>query len=131
MHRQELAICEKVLRKGHPDTLMSMNNLAAVLSSQGKYEAAEAMQRQTLAMREEVLGKEHPSTLTSVYCLADLLANQRRFQEAAVLYERAMKGTTMSLDTITRLRAHFVNNIPKCLDHNHKNDMLFPQEFRR
>ena len=34
-----------VLGKEHPDTLTSMNNLALVLSQQGKYEQAEEMQR--------------------------------------------------------------------------------------
>lgn len=33
MHRQTLALREKVLGKKHPDTLMSMNNLASVLDS--------------------------------------------------------------------------------------------------
>jgi hypothetical protein len=48
MYRQELALCETVLGKEHPDTLTSMNNLALVLSDQGKYEQAEEIQRQTL-----------------------------------------------------------------------------------
>ena len=38
MHRQALALRERVLGKEHPDTLTSMNNLASVLSRQGKYE---------------------------------------------------------------------------------------------
>ena len=37
-----------------------MNNLAAVLGSQGKYEEAEAMHRQVLDVRTEVLGAKHP-----------------------------------------------------------------------
>ena len=34
----------------HPDTLMSMNNLASVLRDQGKYEQAEEMHRQALRL---------------------------------------------------------------------------------
>ena len=37
VHGQVLALYETVLGKEHPDTLTSMNNLAEVLSSQGKY----------------------------------------------------------------------------------------------
>jgi hypothetical protein len=67
---------------------MSMNNLAAVLNSQGKHEEAEAMHRQTLAQREKVLGSEHPDTLMSIYCLAYLLTRQHRYNEAFALYVR-------------------------------------------
>ena len=49
----------------HPSTLTSMDNLALVLSRQGKYEQAEEMHRQALGLRETVLGKEHPDTLES------------------------------------------------------------------
>jgi Tetratricopeptide repeat len=40
------AMRETVLGKEHPSTLMSMNNLALLLSDQGKYEQAEKMHRQ-------------------------------------------------------------------------------------
>lgn len=45
MHRQELRLCETVLSKEHPFTLMSMNNLALVLRYQGKDEQVEEMHR--------------------------------------------------------------------------------------
>jgi hypothetical protein len=47
-----------------------MNNLALVLSYQGKYEQAEEVQRQVLELRKTVLGKEHPDTLTNMNNLA-------------------------------------------------------------
>jgi tetratricopeptide (TPR) repeat protein len=97
IHRQTLALTEKVLSKEHPDTLGSMNNLARVLDRQGKYEEAEAIHRQTLALREKVLSKEHPDTLTSVYCLAHLLAKQDLYDEATTLYQRACDGFSVAL----------------------------------
>jgi hypothetical protein len=51
-----------------------MNNLAAVLRSQGKYEEAEGMHRQVLELREKVLDQEHPSTLSSKDSLARCIA---------------------------------------------------------
>jgi hypothetical protein len=59
MHRQILAIKQTVLSSKHPSTLTTMNNLALVLDSQGKYAEAETMFRQMLAMREKVLSGEH------------------------------------------------------------------------
>ncbi|EXA53638.1 hypothetical protein FOVG_01376 [Fusarium oxysporum f. sp. pisi HDV247] len=40
LYRETLEVKEKVLGKEHPDTLSSMNNLALVLDSMGKYEEA-------------------------------------------------------------------------------------------
>jgi hypothetical protein len=76
MHRQTLARREKVLGHEHPDTLTSMNNLATVLESQGKYEEAEAIHRQTLERTEKVLGHEHPDTLTSMGNLAGVQSHR-------------------------------------------------------
>jgi hypothetical protein len=45
MYRQALWLSETVLGKEHPDALMSMSNLANVLSDQVRYEQAEEMHR--------------------------------------------------------------------------------------
>ena len=57
MNRRALEGSEKALGKEHPDTLTSVSNLALVLSSQGKYEAAEEMNRRALEGYEKALGK--------------------------------------------------------------------------
>ena len=45
---------EKMLGKEHPSTLTSMNNLALVLSSQGKYDEAEDLQVQVMETRNRL-----------------------------------------------------------------------------
>jgi len=63
MHRRTLELMETVLGREHPDTLTSMNNLALVLDSQGKYSEAEQMHRQTLKLRGDGAGRRtslHP-----------------------------------------------------------------------
>jgi hypothetical protein len=52
MHRQTLALSEKVLGKEHLSTLASMNNLAGVLDSQGKYKEADAGVKREGAQQE-------------------------------------------------------------------------------
>ncbi len=86
MHRQALALRETVLGNEYPDTLMSMNNLAVVLNSQGKYKEAERIYRQELALAERVLGNEHPFTLTSINNLAEVLNSQGKYKEAEEIY---------------------------------------------
>ena len=79
-----------MLGKEYSLTLDSMNNLAAVLNSQGKYEEAEQMHRQTLQLKEKVLGKEHPSTLTSINNLAAVLNSQGKYEEAEQIHRQAL-----------------------------------------
>lgn len=81
-----------MLRKEHPDTLTSMNNVALALSGQGEYAEAEKMHHVELALREKVSGKEHPHTLTSVYCLAYSLHQRERYEDALPLHQRAYTG---------------------------------------
>ena len=81
----------------HPSTLGSMDNLALVLSSQGKYDEAEEMHRQALTLRERVLRKKHPDTLTSVYCLVYLLHQKKRYKDAEVFYDRVYAGYRKTL----------------------------------
>ena len=73
---------KKVLGRGHPDTLGSMNNIAEALRSQGKYAEAEAIHRETLSDYEKVLGRDHPSTLASMNNLAAVLDKQGKCIEA-------------------------------------------------
>ncbi|KAI1317055.1 kinesin light chain 3 [Xylariaceae sp. FL0255] len=99
MYEQTLGLMEEVLGREHPSTLIgrehpstlaSINNLANVLSSQGKYEEAEKMYRQILGMMEEVLGREHPSTLTSMSNLALVLYSQGKYEEAEKMHRQAL-----------------------------------------
>ena len=46
----------------HPDTLTSVNNLAFLYRSQGRYAEAEPLYQRALAGMERVLGKDHPNT---------------------------------------------------------------------
>ncbi|KJZ70980.1 hypothetical protein HIM_09635 [Hirsutella minnesotensis 3608] len=84
------AWAKKVLGKEHPETLGSMNNLARVLQSLGKYEEAERLHRQALDLKEKVLGKEHPETLGSMNNLARVLQSLGKYEEAERRHRRAL-----------------------------------------
>jgi hypothetical protein len=74
MHQLTLARRETALAHRHPDTLISISNLAGVLDSQGRGQEAELLNRQTLAGRTKFLGASHPDTHTSINNLAVVLA---------------------------------------------------------
>ena len=48
----------------HPNIATSLNNLAYLYDSQGKYSEAEPLYLDALAMSERVLGTNHPTTIT-------------------------------------------------------------------
>jgi tetratricopeptide (TPR) repeat protein len=79
MHRQALELMEKMLGIDHLLTLDSMNNLASVLGSQGKYDEAENMHRQALELMEKMLGIDYLSTLDSMNNLALVLGSQGKY----------------------------------------------------
>jgi tetratricopeptide (TPR) repeat protein len=85
-----LAISEKMLGPGHPDTATSLNNLAALYDSQGTYIKAEPLYIRALAIREKALGPDHPDTATSLNNLAGLYASQGAYAKAEPLYLRAL-----------------------------------------
>jgi hypothetical protein len=64
---------QQLFGERHPDTLTSMNNLAATLGTLGDLVGARALQERVLAVRREVLGERHPDTLTSMNNLANTL----------------------------------------------------------
>ncbi|KAF2201833.1 kinesin light chain [Delitschia confertaspora ATCC 74209] len=90
MHREMLALREKVSGKEHPFTLTTMNNLAHILNDQGKYAEAEKVHREMLALIEKMLGKEHLFTLTTMNNLADTLGGRRKYAEAKKMHREML-----------------------------------------
>ena len=56
MYQETLETRRRTLGAEHPDTLTSLNNLAASYYSQGRYDKAESMFRETLEIRRRTLG---------------------------------------------------------------------------
>jgi tetratricopeptide (TPR) repeat protein len=85
------------LGKDHPDTALSLNNLAFLYYSQGKYAEAEPLYRRALDITEKALGKDHPSTARSLNNLALLYHSQRKYAEAEPLYQQLLTITEAAL----------------------------------
>ncbi|MFB3131729.1 MAG: tetratricopeptide repeat protein, partial [Rhodothermales bacterium] len=80
-----LTIFEQVLGPDHPNTVKSLNNLAGLLDSQGKYDEAEPLYRRALGIFENALGPDHPNTITARKNFQIFLREQGRDDEAAAL----------------------------------------------
>ncbi len=75
-----------VLGESHPDTLMSMNNLASLYNSQGEHGKALPLYEQCLEITRVVLGESHPDTLRYMNNLAYFYNGQGDCGKALPLY---------------------------------------------
>ncbi len=73
-----------------PRMATSLNNLAALYDTQGKYDQAEPLYRRSLAIREKALGPDHPDVATSLNNLAALYKTQGKYDQAEPLYKRSL-----------------------------------------
>ena len=78
------------LGNDHPKTLISMNNLAFMYKSLGRYDEAELLFIKTVKLKNEVLGEKHPSTLISINNLGRLYYSKRRYDKAEPIYLKAL-----------------------------------------
>lgn len=83
-----LAIREQ--KPGHPETAITQNNLATLLTATERYTEAEPLQRQALATMRKTLGPRHVRTALAASNLADILRARGREAEARALYKEAL-----------------------------------------
>ncbi|MFJ9689285.1 tetratricopeptide repeat protein [Streptomyces bacillaris] len=75
---------------GHPDTLISRNNLASALHALGEHRRAADLHQQVLTDTERTLGPDHPHTLTSRHNLAVALNDLGEHRQAADLHQQVL-----------------------------------------
>jgi tetratricopeptide (TPR) repeat protein len=90
LYQLALSILEMALGPFHPGVAQSLNNLAGLYGSQGKFVEAEPLYRRAMAIRERALGPDHADVAASLDNLAGLLRSQGKYAEAEPLYRRAM-----------------------------------------
>jgi tetratricopeptide (TPR) repeat protein len=78
------------LGRDHPDTLNSLQNLAANYRLMGRLAEAEQKFREAYRLRQQVLGSHHPNTINSLNSLATTISAQARYAEANELFEKVL-----------------------------------------
>ena len=66
---------------------LSLNNLAAIYHTQGKYTIAEPLYTRSLAIKERVHGQEHPEIALNLHNLAVLYSARRMYPVAEKYYK--------------------------------------------
>ncbi|MDZ8087583.1 MAG: tetratricopeptide repeat protein, partial [Nostoc sp. DedQUE12b] len=86
-----LEVTKQRLGEEHPDVAATLNNLAQLYYSQGKYSEAETLNLQALELWRRFLGEEHPDVATTLNNLGQLYYSQGKYSEAETLYLRALE----------------------------------------
>jgi class 3 adenylate cyclase/tetratricopeptide (TPR) repeat protein len=115
LFEQALAIREKALGPDHPDTAMSLHNLAFLVRDQGDLATARPLYERALAIREKALGPEHPDTATTLDNVASLLQDQGDPAAARPLCERALAIREKALGPDDSYTATSLNNLASLL----------------
>lgn len=70
---------------------LTLNNLAAIYHTEGKYQMAEVNYKKSLAMKEQLLGEDHPEVAVNLHNLATMECARGRYKEAEPFYKRALE----------------------------------------
>jgi tetratricopeptide (TPR) repeat protein len=90
LYDQACQLYEKLLGENHPHVATSLNNLAGLYESQGRYDEALPLYQRTVEIFEKQLGENHPHVATSLNNLAGLYESQGRYDEVLPLYQRSL-----------------------------------------
>jgi tetratricopeptide (TPR) repeat protein len=80
----------KLLKPDHPEIAPSLNNLAAVLACQGKFDAADPLYREALALYRKLHGDQHRNVATALANLGANLRLQGRLDQAETCLREAL-----------------------------------------
>jgi TIR domain/Tetratricopeptide repeat len=99
----------------HPDTLISMNNLAEILRAQGDLASARRLEEQFLEVSRRAWGGEHLITLVAMSNLAATLLDQRDFVGARSLQEQVLEISRRVLEEENPEILRSMNNLAETL----------------
>lgn len=88
--QQALHIKERVLGPAHPDTIISLNNLAALYKGMGAYSKALPLHVRAFQISKNVHGLENPETLTYLQNLAEIYRLKGAYYEALSRNKKAL-----------------------------------------
>jgi serine/threonine protein kinase/tetratricopeptide (TPR) repeat protein len=95
----------------HPDTLSSMNNLAAGYHADGRLDKALPLYEEALKLRKAILGLDHADTLRSMGDLAQGYYDSGQIEKALRLYEETFDKTRARLGPNHRDTLSAMNNL--------------------
>jgi CHAT domain-containing protein/Tfp pilus assembly protein PilF len=109
--QQALQIRKKAFGPEHPDTAVTLNNLAELYETMGEYARAEPLLQQALQIRKKAFGPEHPDIALSLNNLAALYSEVGAYARAEPLYRQALEINQKVLGREHPTTAQSLNNL--------------------
>jgi tetratricopeptide (TPR) repeat protein/predicted Ser/Thr protein kinase len=106
-----LDLRRRVLGPEHPDTLLSMHQLAMVYVNEGKFPQAEALLSETVQIRRAVSGPEHIDTIRAMNNLAVVYDGEGKYAQAEALFSQVMETVRRMLGPDDRKTLISMNNL--------------------
>ena len=94
---ETLKLSKATLGPDHPDTLVSMDNLASAYRATGEFDLALPLYEQTLKLTKAKFGPDHPDTLRMMSNLAAAYEHAGKGDLALPLFEQALKLSNAKL----------------------------------
>jgi hypothetical protein len=91
LHEEALALRTAKLGRGHPQTLLSMTNLAVADTALGQHAEALALRQVALEHQKAKIGPNHPDTLDSMWGVAASLMRLDRGAEAVPIIDEYVR----------------------------------------
>lgn len=106
--------------KDHVVTISAMNDLAVLLTRQGRLDEAESLFKKALEVSKEKRGDENPETIEIVHNIGVLRREQKRYDETESLLRQALQGRQRKLG----------NDHPACFESMHELALLYKEQGR-
>jgi tetratricopeptide (TPR) repeat protein len=90
-HERARTIRTEVLGAHHPDTLVSMHNLASAYLEAGRIDQAVKLQEETLGLMQARLGLDHPDTMQTLDSLGSAYYRAGRAEDSAAFHAKALE----------------------------------------
>jgi eukaryotic-like serine/threonine-protein kinase len=110
-YARALAIRERVVGPDHPDTAVTLNNLAALLCVAGDCPAAAPLLERAVAISEKTIGPDHPDTGISLSNLGNVLRRLGQLPRAVAVHERGLAIKERALGPDHRSVASSLTNL--------------------
>ena len=98
--KKHLELTENKFGPNHPDTALSLDNLAGLYDTMGDYAKAEPLYQRALKIFENALGPDHPNTARSLNNLALLFFDLDKKQGALDMARKAQQAGLKTLNNI-------------------------------
>jgi eukaryotic-like serine/threonine-protein kinase len=126
LHQQELAAARRRLGPDHPETFISMNNVATVYLELGELDRAIPLLQETLRLKQAKLGEDHHSVLITLRNLARAYEKAGRPRDAERLFRQTIAAAARHTPRDDPFYSDTLAMLGRCWNREHRTKDAVP-----